>query len=925
MTRLVSLFLLLVAVSAVAVPAAAQPAAFSAAERLQGYALRGDTTVFVFDAAAYALTPDRVAVTGAFRGWDTDMDAPSWLLARGPESVWTLAVPNARYEAVAPAAPFKFRADADGQMGRWLDPPAGAQNAEGGNLVFLFGAQPSRARAELRGARAVWVEVTGDEAERPLAAGAYRIVDAENREIPVAEVLPNTDTQTLVVPARDLDRRRVYFVEIEQPGGRPALRAWASFDGWFRTLYSDKPLGAEVDGGRTDIRLFAPRADRVTVNLYEAPTGRAFRQVQMQKDLQGVWETSFPQDLHGVYYDFAVYGPDDPGNHFFEQTGQTITDPYARVSLDSWGRARIWRATEPATPLQGGRPAMEDVVAYEVHVQDFTDRLPVGGDLAGTIPAMVQPGLTNSRGEPVGFDYLVDLGVNVVHLMPVQEFLHYPDDAWQEAFGDDSFMQRMGVAQENYQWGYRITHYMAVESRFRQRGTEPGMEREQFRDLVQAFHDRGIAVIVDFVFNHTGENMEGRQQLFNFNGIDKAYYYRLLPDQAGTFDHIGVFGNEVKSEDRPMVQRWLIDQCKMFVDEFGVDGFRIDLAGQTDQQSLEAVRAALPDDLIWYGEPWIGSNDPAFEANPAWDWYKTDAPIPFFQDDARNAFKGPTSTPTDPATDRGYAGGDGTLRGEIKLALTNRWPDEREANRGVNYLDIHDNWALADQFASTTSGPDAWDGRKGVDEDAYRLASVMLMTSAGPVVLHGGVEMLRSKGLAPHPDEIGGEQVLTDMDLAPIYIKGRGDTYNLRTPNQFDWETVGMTRADPESPGDVAGMHQFWKELIALRLSDYGAPLRIGGVVPEGHYRFIEPADPQHLGYIVDGSVLVLLNTGDTATSFSVDLPAGQWGLAVDGARASADADLDGPDAALLGGARSLAVPAKSARVWIRTGDAPAD
>ena len=145
----------------------------------------------------------------------------------------------------------------------------------------------------------------------------------------------------------------------------------------------------------------------------------------------------------------------------------------------------------------------------------------------------------------------------------------------------------------------------------------------------------------------------------------------------------------------------------------------------------------------------------------------------------------------------------------------------------------------------------------------------MLMTSAGPVVLHGGVEILRSKGIAPHPDEPDGEAIRTEMALAPIYLKGRGDTYNLRTPNQFDWEQVGMTASDADAPGDVAGMHAFWKALIALRLSDHGAPFRIGGVVPEGHYRFIEPADPAQLGYVVDGSVLVLLNTGDAAASFA--------------------------------------------------------
>src|SRR5690606_19240893 len=115
-------------------------------------------------------------------------------------------------------------------------------------------------------------------------------------------------------------------------------------------------------------------------------------------------------------------------------------------------------------------------------------------------------------------------------------------------------------------------------SRYRRKGTEHGAQREQFRDLVQAFHDHGIAVIVDFVFNHTGENMDGRHYLFNFNGIDPLYYYRTRD-----LRRVGEYGNETKSENRPMVQRWIIDQCRHFIEEFGVDGFRIDLAGQTDE------------------------------------------------------------------------------------------------------------------------------------------------------------------------------------------------------------------------------------------------------------------------------------------------------------------------------------------------------
>ena len=157
----------------------------------------------------------------------------------------------------------------------------------------------------------------------------------------------------------------------------------------------------------------------------------------------------------------------------------------------------------------------------------------------------------------------------------------------------------------------------------------PGAEREQFRDLSSSFfHDKDIAVIIDIVPNHTGENMAADDVIFHFGALDMQYYYRTKD-----FQHIGGYGNEVKTENRPMVQRWLIDQCLHFINEFGIDGFRIDLAGQIDKQTLIALKEAIGHDKILYGEPWIASNDPRYEANPDWDWYKEDSPITFFQDD----------------------------------------------------------------------------------------------------------------------------------------------------------------------------------------------------------------------------------------------------------------------------------------------------
>ena len=902
-----------------AAPASAQ----TDAERLQGYALRGDTTVFVFDAGRYGVqTPDRVVVTGAFRAWSADMDDPAWRLAPGPGGVWTLAVPNPEFSVVGAASPFKFRVDDARGPGRWLDPAPGATNVDAGNLIFLFGVTPPRLVAELRGPTQVWVRVTG--AERPLTADHYRVVRWDSTEVPVALVTPHEAETALLTLGQPLDPDQVHFVEAGIPLYTKPLRAMARFDGLWRTMASDKPLGATVvrDAvpgsarlrSATHVRLFAPRADSVRVFLYADRSGRETESHALARDADGVWEVAFPdRDLHGTWYDFGVYGPDGPGSRFTTQTGRRVTDPYALVSDDSFGRSRVWRDDfAPPAPLPGGRPPMEDVVAYEVHVQDFTDRLPVADDLRGTLPAMHAAGLRNAAGEPVGIDFVERLGVNVLHLMPVQEFLHYPDSTWQAAFADDPFMQAMGIATENYQWGYRTTHALAIENRFRRHGTDFGAEREQFRDLVDAYHRRGIAVIVDLVFNHTGENMEGQDWPMAFNGTDRHYFYRL--DATGA--HIGVFGNETKSENRPMMQRWLLDQCRQLVETFGVDGFRIDLAGQTDEQTLRWLRANLPADLIWYGEPWIASADPDYEANPSWDWYKVDSPITFFQDDARNAFKGPTEPVAgDAVASRGFAGGDGSRRDIVMRGIANAFPDEATPNLGINYLDIHDNWALADQFATCVTGECAFDGRQGVDEAAVRIAATLLFTGLGPVVINGGTEILRSKGAAPTREQMGGQRVLATA-MSPIYVNGRGDTYNLRVPNQYDWETVGRATG----PVDHAAMEAWWRSLIALRRSPAGAVLRVGAEpVPEGYVRFVTPADERALGWMVADRILVMVNAGDAAVEMAADLPVGTWRLYAASDRAGGRTETLGLGDDLGGGARlDVTMPPQSVRIWVR-------
>ena len=726
-------------------------------------------------------------------------------------------------------------------------------------LFILFGLTDPTLRAEMQADGTIRAFLQGT--ERPLSVASYRLEDAFGVKVPVAIALPNGSSDILLVPEKSIDRRRNFRLHIEDLH----LSTWVSHDGWFRTLSSAKELGANIsaDSTTTIFRLFAPRAEAVKVYLYRNHDDKeAHRRIDMSVDQNGVWEAFVDQNLKGVWYDFTVHGAVEPGNHFYESTGNHVSDPYARVQYDSWGRSRVWSKTTPASPLKEGIPKPNDIIAYEVHVVDFTDLLPVADSLKGRIPAMAMPGLRNSHGYPIGFDHLVDLGINVVHLLPMQEFLHYPDSTWKRIFGKDARMQELGIHEENYQWGYRTTHAFAIESKYRSKGTAPGTEREEFRNMVQAFHDKGIAVIVDLVFNHTGENMEKQMHFFNFNGIDKLYYYRTKD-----LEHNGVFGNETKSEDRPMVQRWIIDQCLMLIKEFGVDGFRIDLGGLTDRQTLLALREALGPDIIIYGEPWISSNDPNYNANPDWSWYKSNAPIMYFQDDTRNAFKGPVSDPKDKNTDRGYAGGDEGQRERVMLGLTNAWPEESKPSKAINYLDIHDNWTLADQFATND-----FDGRFGVDEAEYKIAASLLFTSLGPIVLHGGSEFMRSKGLA------GKQSYTKDLEGITLYFHGAGDTYNLRAPNHFVWETIGKPNT-ADAGSRYAEMLAYWKGMIALRKSTSGAVFKTDDPARD-YYRFYLPEERGVLGYRIADQYHVFVNT--TSGSHNIDPP---WvsDLSVDG------------------------------------------
>jgi len=843
---------------ALAVDAAAP---FSLVDRLSGYAQVEDTTFFLFDESLYRVRPQKVMLEGAMREWKHDMKDIRWQLNKSRrKGLWILKVYNPDMQIIPPGCAFKFRIN----EGQWMPPPHDAPNIKNGNLIFAYHFKRLRVKAEIVSPRHIRLLFPGKKPEYRYDPEQYVLSTFRGKLIPIERVFYIAPGELQIVPSVKIDIRRLYDLKIKYVRQKVTL----SYNGWFRSLYSNKKLGANYlpQRNQTVIRLFAPRADSVFVFLYLKPKAKAFKKMAMQVDDNGVWTAVLPGNREGIYYDFAAYGADEPGNYFSNQK-QTIhfSDPWGRVSVDSFGPCRIWPKMEPASPLKNGIPKMKDVIAYEVHIQDFTRNLPLPDSVKGTFTGFIRSGLRNKQGAEIGFDHLLELGINVVHLMPVQEYLHYPDSEWQKVFLHDPFMIEQGINKEDYQWGYRTSHAFALESRYRIKGSPWGSQNKDFRDLAQAFHNHDIAVVVDVVFNHTAERMDGRQFFFNFLAMDAPYFYRMTPD----FKFYGAYGTETKSEERPMVQRWIIEQCANLINQYGIDGFRIDLAGLTDKQTLIALRQAVGPNILIYGEPWIDSADSDFENNPDWNWGKEDAPITFFQDEARNAFKGPPSNPKNKRTDRGYAGGNGK-REQVEKALSAAFSTDKTPLSGINYLDIHDNWALADRFAKAN-----WDGRFGVDEAAYKIAATLLFTSLGPIVLHGGSELMHSKGIAPL------KETVKYLNGKPIYFHGKNDTYNLAKANAYFWRHKGLN-ANPEKKiyCNYKNMLAFWEGLIQLRKSKYGSVFRIAQKPAAGYYRWLEPKNPRLLGYMVDNTVLVLLNTDNHRGQFkNIDLPEGNWRL----------------------------------------------
>ncbi|HSY54154.1 MAG TPA: alpha-amylase family glycosyl hydrolase, partial [Opitutaceae bacterium] len=460
---------------------------------------------------------------------------------------------------------------------------------------------------------------------------------------------------------------------------------------FFHRLKTHLPLGAQAGGDETIFRLFAPRAKSVELcvcdNLEAQDTAHRYA-LARHAQAPGVWELTLAQNLHGWFYWYHVDGPQ---NEFgaFNQT-QRILDPYALAAVDRIGPGivldREWVG-------RGDRdfptPAWQDLIIAEAHVRDLTAHAPVKAS-----PAERQgfAGLAKWVQSPEF--YLHKLGVNAVELQPVHEF-------------DNK-------TPEEYHWGYMTNNFFAPESSYSLDPARASGVRE-LQELVRSFHRRGIAVLIDVVFNHVGEPA-------HLMFIDKLYYFEQ--DDAGKLSNWSGCGNDLHARSA-MATRLIIDSCTHAIEAYGVDGFRFDLADLIGLEVLREVEAALKKvkpGVVLISEPW------SFRGHIA--GALRDTGWASWNDGYRNFL-------------REFVRGGSTRGGFEYFLKGSPWHFAKWPAQTVNYTESHDDRTWIDMITENAN----FDGFSPTANDRRRthLMAAILLASVGIPMISAGQDFLRSK------------------------------------------------------------------------------------------------------------------------------------------------------------------------------------
>ena len=542
-------------------------------------------------------------------------------------------------------------------------------------------------------------------------------------------------------------------------------------------------LGCQVSEEETSFKLWSPTATTVQVVVYESASNDApiLKTYEMQRgnsysyshkdNTIGVWNLTVPESLAGRAYQYQINFP----HH------QSLTrDPYTIATSPDGKRSAILSEKERQVEgfeVKNGTEAtwrLENpcqAVIYEMHIRDLTksETSGVAPELRGTFLGAAQTGTVNHFGQSTAFDYIKELGVNYVQLQPIA-------DRHKEYDADGNV---------TYNWGYDPQNYNAPETSMSTNPNDPGQVIRDLKTMIQAYHNAGIGVIMDVVYNHTFSTVDAP-----FQTTVPDYYYRMNRD--GSYQNGTGVGNETASEHE-MFRKYMIDSLLYWVNEYNIDGFRFDLMGIHDIKTMQMIRWAMDEvdpKIILYGEGWdMGTGLAPYDKAKKDNAYQLPN-IGFFNDDQRNAVKGAEVYGD---IKSGFVSGAATEPIVAKAILGSReLGSYLSPNQVVNYVEAHDNYNLHDLLTTLHPTEDQASIMKKVET-----ATAMNLLMQGISFMELGQEFGRTK-LVPTGEN--GELTHDDRERAM-------NSYNAPDAvNQVDWDLINERQDSIEFIRQIIGL-----------------------------------------------------------------------------------------------------------------------
>ena len=582
--------------------------------------------------------------------------------------------------------------------------------------------------------------------------------------------------------------------------------------------YTGKDLGATWSTASTTFKVWAPTAEAVSVKLYDLSdkvyTARETT-YPMTAGANGTWAVTIDGDLNGVYYNYLVtVDGGDPVE---------AVDPYARttgvngeigmvINLDSTDPDG-WASDENPNKIT----SYTDAVIYELHVRDFSIDDSSGMSNKGKYLAFTETGTTVPGTEiSTGIDYLKNLGVTHVHLLPVYDYASVDE-----------------TTSQTFNWGYDPQNYNTPEGSYSTNPYDGAVRVKEFKQMVKSLHDHDISVIMDVVYNHVYN-----ADTFCFNNIVPGYFSRVDSNTSGC-------GNDTASE-REMVRKYIVESVLYWCEEYHIDGFRFDLVGlldvETINQIVTEVHAVRPD-VIFYGEGWdMDSTNKEEGTQMAKQGNSSKTPgFGYFSDSMRNGIGGSNGNST------GFASGAGNGATIAADWLAKPWWTTNP-QQVVQYASCHDNYTLIDKLVLSTSA-------SGITDDIIsmnNLAAVYYMTAQGVPFIHAGEEFLREK-----LEEDGGR--CENSYNASDYV------------NHIEWSNLEKDDY-ADTSAYYQGLIEFRKAHAALR---YDTAAEVSANVKNTYSSANVLAFQIDGNAAGDDDIYVIFNAGSSATT--VTLPTGEW------------------------------------------------